>query len=230
VTGCWWISYEPTQADVVVFKSLPNAPVKASHPHAARWYKHVATYEKEFSSLPGDSSKSATDYIPIVKAQAAAVEAADDDDDEVDLFGSDDEEDDAEAERVKQERLKAYAEKKAAKPKTIAKSIVTLDVRIIFDLAENRLNLGTMRRIWKPLRKLFVLLRKMVLSGEVALSSLLVWIYRYLSLFQVLVSRNSRSHLLWRMTRSLWRNYRNSLRSLKILFRAQILYIPSWLY
>ena len=35
---------------------------------------------------------------------------------------------DAEAERVKQERLKAYAEKKAAKPKTIAKSIVTLDV------------------------------------------------------------------------------------------------------
>jgi hypothetical protein len=29
---------------------------------------------------------------------------------------------------VKQERLKAYAEKKAAKPKTIAKSIVTLDV------------------------------------------------------------------------------------------------------
>jgi hypothetical protein len=48
---------------------------------------------------------------------------------------------------VKQERLKAYAEKKAAKPKTIAKSIVTLDVRIIFDLAENRLNLGMMRPI-----------------------------------------------------------------------------------
>jgi elongation factor 1-beta len=48
----------------------------------------------------------------------------------VDLFGSDDE-DDAEAERVKQERLKAYAEKKATKPKTIAKSIVTLDVLFI---------------------------------------------------------------------------------------------------
>jgi elongation factor 1-beta len=47
----------------------------------------------------------------------------------VDLFGSDDEEEDAEAERVKQERLKAYAEKKATKPKTIAKSLVTLDVK-----------------------------------------------------------------------------------------------------
>jgi elongation factor 1-beta len=81
----------------------------------------------------------------VVKAQAAAVEAADDDDDEVDLFGSDDEEDDAEAERVKQERLKAYAEKKATKPKTIAKSIVTLDVEIIFDLAKYRLNLGMMK-------------------------------------------------------------------------------------
>jgi elongation factor 1-beta len=45
------------------------------------------------------------------------------------LFGSDDEEEDAEAECVKQERLKAYAEKKATKPKTIAKSLVTLDVK-----------------------------------------------------------------------------------------------------
>ena len=38
--------------------------------------------------------------------------AAADDDDDVDLFGSDDEVDE-EAEKLKQERLKAYAEKKA---------------------------------------------------------------------------------------------------------------------
>jgi hypothetical protein len=43
-----------------------------------------------------------------------------DDDDEVDLFGED-EEDDAEAERIKAERVAAYNEKKANKPKTIAK-------------------------------------------------------------------------------------------------------------
>lgn len=122
--------YQPTQADVVVYKSLPNAPSKATHPHAARWYAHITSYQAEHATLPGDSKKSATDYVPALKVAAASTEKApaeEEDDDEVDLFGSDDEED-AEAERVKQERLKAYAEKKAAKPKTIAKSIVTLDV------------------------------------------------------------------------------------------------------
>lgn len=51
------------------------------------------------------------------------------DDDEVDLFGSDDEEEDAEAARVREERLKEYAAKKAGKTKPAAKSIVTLDVK-----------------------------------------------------------------------------------------------------
>lgn len=60
---------------------------------------------------------------------AKAPEKAADDDDDVDLFGSDDEEDDAEAERVREERLAAYREKKAAKPKLAAKSVVTLDVK-----------------------------------------------------------------------------------------------------
>ena len=125
--------YEPTQADVVVYKSLPNAPDKATHPHAARWYTHLTSWKAEHASLPGDANKTAADYVPTLKAATATTEkdapaaADEEDDDEVDLFGSDDE-DDAEAERVKQERLKAYAEKKAAKPKTIAKSIVTLDV------------------------------------------------------------------------------------------------------
>jgi elongation factor 1-beta len=95
----------------------------------ARWYAHIASYEAEHTSLPGDSKKSASDHIPALKAGAppAAKPAQEEDDEDIDLFGSDDEED-AEAERVKQERLKAYAEKKAAKPKTIAKSLVTLDV------------------------------------------------------------------------------------------------------
>ncbi|KAK6112244.1 EF-1 guanine nucleotide exchange domain family protein [Brugia pahangi] len=45
-----------------------------------------------------------------------------------DLFESSDE-DDAEKERIKQERLKAYAEKKAKKPGCIAKSSIILDVK-----------------------------------------------------------------------------------------------------
>lgn len=49
------------------------------------------------------------------------------DDDDIDLFGSD--EDDEEAEKLKEQRLKEYAEKKAKKPAIIAKSSILLDVK-----------------------------------------------------------------------------------------------------
>lgn len=49
--------------------------------------------------------------------------------DDEDLFGSDSEEEDAEAVAARDERLRVYREKKAAKPKPAAKSIVTLDVK-----------------------------------------------------------------------------------------------------
>ncbi|XP_041696149.2 uncharacterized protein LOC121533888 isoform X2 [Coregonus clupeaformis] len=51
-----------------------------------------------------------------------------DEDDDMDLFGSDEEED-AEAERIKEQRLKEYTEKKAKKPTLIAKSSILLDVK-----------------------------------------------------------------------------------------------------
>ncbi|XP_026229816.1 elongation factor 1-delta-like isoform X1 [Anabas testudineus] len=74
--------------------------------------------------------------IPCVKAapvqaapaQQVKVENGDDDDDDIDLFGSDEEEDE-EAARLKQERLDAYAAKKAKKPALIAKSSILLDVK-----------------------------------------------------------------------------------------------------
>jgi elongation factor 1-beta len=62
-------------------------------------------------------------------AAPAAAAAAEEDEDDVDLFGSDDEEVDEEAEKLKQQRLAEYAAKKANKPKTIAKSMCTLDVK-----------------------------------------------------------------------------------------------------
>merc|ERR1712048_146508 len=48
---------------------------------------------------------------------------------DVDLFGSDEEEDDEEKKRITEERLKAYNEKKAKKPKVIAKTSVLFDVK-----------------------------------------------------------------------------------------------------
>jgi len=60
---------------------------------------------------------------------APAPAPAEEEDDDVDLFGSDDEEDDEEKKRITEERLKAYHEKKAKKPKVIAKTSVLFDVK-----------------------------------------------------------------------------------------------------
>lgn len=144
--------YTPSQADVAVFKALPSAPSAATYPHTARWYKHIESYSAEHETLPGDASKAYTAYGPSTSAPAPAA-AAEEDDDDVDLFGSSDEEVDEEAEKLKQQRLAEYAAKKANKPKsvlfpllylslllvwltfssslcrTIAKSLVTLDIK-----------------------------------------------------------------------------------------------------
>lgn len=52
-----------------------------------------------------------------------------DDDDEVDLFGSDEEEEDPEVVAEREKRLADYKKKKEGKAKPAAKSIVTLDVK-----------------------------------------------------------------------------------------------------
>jgi len=53
----------------------------------------------------------------------------DDDEEDIDLFDSNSEGEDAEAVRIREERLNAYAAKKAKKPTLIAKSIIILDVK-----------------------------------------------------------------------------------------------------
>ena len=65
-------------------------------------------------------------HVPPATTQAAPA-----DDDDVDLFGSDSESDSEEKKRITEERLKAYHEKKAKKPKVIAKTSVLLDVKVI---------------------------------------------------------------------------------------------------
>ncbi|KAM8849172.1 eukaryotic translation elongation factor 1 delta a (guanine nucleotide exchange protein) isoform 2-T2 [Spinachia spinachia] len=63
---------------------------------------------------------------PVAPVKPVKVENGDDEDSDIDLFGSDDDE---EAERIKQERLDAYAAKKSKKPALIAKSSILLDVK-----------------------------------------------------------------------------------------------------
>ncbi|KIJ60889.1 hypothetical protein HYDPIDRAFT_28828 [Hydnomerulius pinastri MD-312] len=118
--------YTPSQADVHVYK-LITAPVASTYPHTARWYSHITSYSAEHDILPGTSTAGQA-FVQAAGAAAASAPAAEAEEEEIDLFG-DDEEDDAEAERVKAERVAAYNAKKANKPKTIAKSVVTLEVK-----------------------------------------------------------------------------------------------------
>ncbi|KAL4924407.1 translation elongation factor 1 subunit beta [Aspergillus undulatus] len=125
------VGSSPSQADVVTFKAFSSAPDAEKYPHVARWYKHIASYEAEFGSLPGDASKEFTAYGPEgaeLPTNPKDKPAAEDDDD-MDLFGSDEEED-PEVVKEREARLAEYKKKKEAKgPKPAAKSIVTLEVK-----------------------------------------------------------------------------------------------------
>merc|ERR1712193_29561 len=98
-TGGW----VPSQVDVALFNAIKSSP-DAKFVNALRWWNNINSYKAEFASLPTGAASS---------APAAAAEEEDDDD--VDLFGSDDEEEDAEAERIKAERIAAYNARKSAK-------------------------------------------------------------------------------------------------------------------
>merc|ERR1712098_933712 len=116
--------FVPSQADTAVYKALAGAP-KSDTPHALRWYNHIKSFAAGMNQFP----KAEKDASAYVSGAAASASAAADDDDDVDLFGSDEEEDDEEKKRITEERLKAYAEKKAKKPALIAKTSVLLDVK-----------------------------------------------------------------------------------------------------
>uniref|UniRef100_A0A336LJE6 CSON006141 protein n=1 Tax=Culicoides sonorensis TaxID=179676 RepID=A0A336LJE6_CULSO len=112
--------WTPSKADLSVFQALGKAPT-GNFPYVQRWYRHIASFSaNERNAWTGNA-------VPQV-AGAKTTTAAADDDDDVDLFGSDEEED-AEAEKIRAERLKAYSEKKSKKPALIAKSSIILEVK-----------------------------------------------------------------------------------------------------
>ena len=116
--------FQPSQADVVVFNELNNTPA-LSTPNVLRWYNHMKSFDtNEKKTFPNKQAPA-----KFTGGSGSAATKNEDDADDVDLFGSDDEEEDAEAARVREERLKAYAAKKSNKPALIAKSSIVLDVK-----------------------------------------------------------------------------------------------------
>lgn len=117
---------------------LLAAPDGKTYPHCARWYRHIASYSSEHSSLPKGTNPLAASSSTSAPAEKEADADAEGDDDDLDLFGEDDAEDDAENERLKAARVAEYNEAKAAKTAEklasgkkleVAKSVVTLQVK-----------------------------------------------------------------------------------------------------
>merc|ERR1712088_1132246 len=110
--------FAPSQDDVVRFLQIKLVPEGLKN--VARWWRHIASFQAEFDSLPGDRNQKPT--APAAAPAPAAAEEEEDDDDA-----------EAEAERIKAERVAAYnakkAEKEAKKGKVIARSNIILDIK-----------------------------------------------------------------------------------------------------
>ncbi|KRY48734.1 Elongation factor 1-beta [Trichinella britovi] len=145
--------YFPSSADVQTFSQIKNPPTTL--PHLQRWFHHIASFtDAERAKWP--------------KCGSEPVASAEGDDEDIDLFGSSSEEpenlklntkfkeDNEEKKRVRQERLDAYAAKKAKKPVAVAKSNIILDVKPWDDETDLKLmeesirNITTDGLIWGP--------------------------------------------------------------------------------
>ena len=118
----------PSQADVAVFKAFESAPTPRSTP-TPRAGTSTSPRTRASSNLPGDASQEYTTYGPDASEVTVNPAVNPDAEEDVDLFGSDEEEEDAEAAKIREERLAEYKKKKEAKPKIAAKSIVTMDIK-----------------------------------------------------------------------------------------------------
>jgi len=118
----------------------------------ARLAKQVDDLQKQVKDLVNRVTKlevsgvSAEFQFPTPKAAPSKKEESDDED----LFASDNEEESAEAEKIKAERIAAYAAKKSTKPTLIAKSNVILDVKPWDDETDMKQMEKLVRAIEKP--------------------------------------------------------------------------------
>jgi len=112
--------YQPSQSDTAAFEQIKSAPSANDYLHVLRWFNHVKSF--------GDLRKKFPAPVPSANNGAASKPAAAADDDDVDLFASDEEDEDAA--KVREQRLAEYAAKKEKKgPGPIAKSSILLDVK-----------------------------------------------------------------------------------------------------
>jgi len=113
----------------------------------ARLARQVDDLQKQVKDLVNRVSKLEVSGVSAPKAAAPSKKEESDDED---LFASDNEEESAEAEKIKAERIAAYAAKKSAKPALIAKSNVILDCKPWDDETDMKQMEKVVRAIEKP--------------------------------------------------------------------------------
>ncbi|XP_058798068.1 probable elongation factor 1-delta isoform X2 [Phymastichus coffea] len=89
----------------------------------------ISKLDNRVKTLEGQSGQAPKSSAPAPVAPAKPAKKEEEEDEDVDLFGSDSEGEDAEAAKIREERLAAYAAKKSKKPALIAKSNIILDIK-----------------------------------------------------------------------------------------------------
>ncbi|XP_044578136.1 probable elongation factor 1-delta isoform X4 [Cotesia glomerata] len=119
----------PTQ-DLMGRLTLLEKDNRELHSTVKKLNNHIADLEAAIKKLEitvNGKGSGPEPYLAVCPAKPAP--AAADDDDDLDLFGADSEGEDAEAAKIREERLAAYVAKKSKKPAVIAKSSIVLDVK-----------------------------------------------------------------------------------------------------
>jgi len=118
------VGYQPSQADTTVFKAVCGQNLPAECVHLMRWYRHISSYGSDIDKFNGPNKTMAE-----LGFGGAIPSDAQDEDDDFQLFGSDDEAEAEAAQRLKEERVRMYEEKKKNKEAVVAKSNIVLDVK-----------------------------------------------------------------------------------------------------
>jgi len=120
--------YEPSQADTTVYKAVCDHSLPAELVHLVRWYKHISSYGSDIDKFPGAKQTMVELGFHDDTNQEMSPNAQNEVDD-FELFGSDDEAESGAAERLKEERIRMYEEKRKKKEAEVAKSNIILDVK-----------------------------------------------------------------------------------------------------
>eukprot|EP01100_Stratorugosa_tubuloviscum_P004028 TRINITY_DN198_c1_g3_i1.p1 TRINITY_DN198_c1_g3~~TRINITY_DN198_c1_g3_i1.p1 ORF type:complete len:222 (-),score=139.20 TRINITY_DN198_c1_g3_i1:89-754(-) len=117
--------FTPSNDDVACFNALSSAPDATKFVNAARWYRHIASFNATERTAWGGDAAVVSAAASKTTTAAAAPSGGDDD---FDPFAE--EEEDPEWEAEKERRAKEANDRKAASgKKVIGKSLVTLDVK-----------------------------------------------------------------------------------------------------